>query len=260
MFDDIRAKVGSVANILDPSQVRLKISNLLKGGESSAVINSQPEVVVRTQSSSPPETDWRVKLSLANPGIFGGSEFMQLLQDRTGGIIFPYTPNITVQYLARYNEQVLTHSNYKQQFYEGSEVGAITISGQFTVQSIEEGQYLMAVIQILRSMTKMFYGNDALAGNPPPIVFLDGYGELYFPHVPCVIANFTQQLPDDVDYLEIPIGSSLSGEGSPSVRLPTVSQITVTLNPVYSRRNVYENFSLTEFSQGKLLRDRGGFM
>ena len=50
-----------------------------------------------------------------------------------------------------------------------------------------------------------FFGQGDNVGNPPPIVFLDGYGEHYFPHVPCVISSFTHTLPTDVDYVEIPI-------------------------------------------------------
>ena len=38
-----------------------------------------------------------------------------------------------------------------------------------------------------------------------------------------------------------------------TVRLPTTSQITLTVQPVYSRKNVYDKFSLSSFGQGKLL-------
>jgi hypothetical protein len=51
----------------------------------------------------------------------------------------------------------------------------------------------------------MFFGQGANVGNPPPILFLDGYGSHYFPHVPCVITNFTHNLSNDVDYLQVPI-------------------------------------------------------
>jgi hypothetical protein len=107
----------------------------------------------------------------------------------------------------------------------------------------------------------MFFGNDALAGNPPPILFLDGYGDFYFPHVSCVVTNFTHTLPDSVDYVEVPVSSgtvtnNLPGQTSPSgsmVRLPTSSTVSVTVQPVYSRKNVYQNFSVGAFSSGKLL-------
>jgi hypothetical protein len=107
--------------------------------------------------------------------------------------------------VANYSTAVLTHSNYSAHFYNNSDVSDITISGEFTVQSQEEGQYLMAAIYFLRASTKMFFGQGANIGNPPPILFLDGYGSHYFPHVPCVITNFTHQLSNDVDYVQVPI-------------------------------------------------------
>jgi hypothetical protein len=113
---------------------------------------------------------------------------------------------------ANYSSQSLTHSNYPAQFYTGSEVNDIQISGDFTVQSPEEGQYLMAVVYFFRSATKMFFGSGENIGNPPPIVFLDGYGSHYFPHVPCVITNFSHILASDVDYINVPVTTSILEE------------------------------------------------
>jgi hypothetical protein len=85
----------------------------------------------------------------------------------------------------------------------------IQISGDFTVQNMEDGQYLMAAVYFFRSATKMFFGQGSNAGNPPPIVFLDGYGSHYFPHVPCVVTNFTHVLSNDVDYIQVPISQTV---------------------------------------------------
>jgi hypothetical protein len=123
----------------------------------------------------------------------------------TNGVIWPYTPSIQVSHVANYSTAVLTHSNYSAHFYNNSDVNDITVSGEFTVQSVEEGQYLMAAIYFLRASTKMFFGQGANMGSPPPILFLDGYGSHYFPHVPCVGTNFTHNLSNDVDYLQVPI-------------------------------------------------------
>jgi hypothetical protein len=43
-------------------------------------------------------------------------------------------------------------------------------------------------------------------------------------------------------------------------RLPTTSQITVTVQPVYSRSNIHNNMNLVDFSKGKLLANNGGFL
>lgn len=255
--------LDTALNLLDPRQIRTQIAGLLPGGISSLFNKSvAPGVSLVNGSSGNPvnlyNRDWRVKIGLpSTSGLFYNDPDNQLLAilKRTNGVVFPYTPSITVTHNARYQEQALTHSNYKNYFYEGSDVAAITITGDFAVQNVDDGLYLLAAIYYFRSCTKMFFGaDDDLAGNPPPIVFLDGYGDFYFPHVSCVITSFQHTMPADVDYLEVPYVISQT------VRLPTTSQITITVQPVYSRQNVHNNMSLTTFSKGKLLKNNGGFL
>lgn len=148
--------------------------------------------------------DWRVRLRLApqsrylynapQPGI------MQPLQV-TDGIIFPYTPTIDTNYRANYSPYDLTHSNYRGYFYQNSYVDTITLTATFTAQSTSEANYLLAVITFLKSATKMFYGQDAERGAPPPLVYLTGLGEYQFNEHACLIQNFHYTLPADVDYV-----------------------------------------------------------
>lgn len=210
------------------------------------------------QGAIPMEEDWRVRISVQQPiqNIF----YTQPLYT-TNGVIFPYTPAVTINHVARYGTSQLTHSNYTSYFYEGSEVQNITINGEFTVQNIAEGQYLIAAIQFFRSCTKMFYGASALAGTPPPMVFLDGYGGTYLPHVPCVITQFSHTMPADVDYVNIPV---VNLGGPATTRLPTNSTLAITLQPIYSRNNVSRNFTVEQFAQGAYLntnsKTSGGFI
>jgi hypothetical protein len=142
-------------------------------------------------------------------------------------------------------------------------VQPITISGDFTVQNISEGQYLLATIYFFRSLTKMFFGMDALAGNPPPIVYLNGFGQYYLPNVPCVITAFSHTMPADVDYMDIPEPAAQLGTSTTypdilqSTRLPTSSAISVTLQPVYSRYAQSQGFSLNDFAAGRLINPAG---
>jgi hypothetical protein len=204
----------TIAGLDDPKNARLATSGLKPGG-----VNGDPAVSpsVAFQSVNGPkgsasatENDWRVRVSLADRAtIFykdpnSYNNIMSPLID-TNGVIFPYTPQITVNHVAHYTPATPTHSNYPIQFYNNSEVSDINISGEFTVQSVEEGRYLMAAIYFFRSATKMFFGQGANAGNPPPMVFLDGYGSHYFPHVPCVISSFQHVLGSEVDYIQVPI-------------------------------------------------------
>lgn len=248
--------------LLDPSAARRENAGVNQGAENSVESAGQdPEVTVNTQSVGGIATDddWRVRISLptkstalyrGNPGVMN-----QLLRSGIDGVIFPYTPTIQISHNARYSEQALTHSNYKSYFYEGSDVSAIQISGDFTAQNQEEAAYVLAAIYFFRAATKMFFGADEspAAGTPPPIVFLDGYGDMYFPHVPCVITTFQHTMPSDVDYMQYDLYRT---------RVPTISQISVTLQPVYSRKMIHEDFTLTNYGAGYLKSwdKKGGFL
>jgi hypothetical protein len=255
--------VDALIGAVDPQNIRTQISGLLSGGVASLFskkTQATPTVQINgpngQQSVNSTDSDWRVRISLPDrSSLFykdTSNNFLSIL-GRTKGVIFPYTPSISVTHTARYEEQALTHSNYKNYFYSGSDVSAIQIQGDFTVQNHDDAIYLMAAIYFFRATTKMFFGKDTLAGNPPPIVYLDGYGDYYFPHVSCIVQSFQHTMPPDCDYIEFKNGNQMA-------RLPTTSQLSVTLQPVYSRKNIADNMTLTDFSQGVLLKNRGGFL
>ena len=139
-----------------------------------------------------PNADYLYKSN--TPGILGP------LRD-TDGVVFPYTPRIDITYSAEYNAYDLTHSNYRGYFYKGSRVGEIVVNADFTAQDTNEANYLLAVIHFFKSATKMFYGQDAQRGAPPPVLYFSGLGEYQFNEHPCVISQFNYNLPADVDYI-----------------------------------------------------------
>ena len=148
--------------------------------------------------------DWRVKLRLApqadylykalEPGILAPLAV-------TDGIIFPYTPTIDVQYRAEYQNYQPTHSNYMHYFYKGSSVQTVQLQADFTAQDTKEAEYLLACMHFLKSASKMFYGQDAQRGSPPPLLYLSGLGEYQFNEQPCVVSEFNLNLPSDVNYI-----------------------------------------------------------
>ena len=153
--------------------------------------------------------DWRVRLSLGpnaqylyNAGAPAGTAAGILAPlAATDGVIFPYTPSITTTYTANYEQYDLVHSNYRGIYYKNSRVGDIQIRGTFTAQDTKEADYLLAVIHFFRSATKMFYGQDAERGTPPPVCLLNGLGQYQFSDHPVVISSFNYTLPNDVDYI-----------------------------------------------------------
>ncbi len=207
------------------------------------------------------QTDWRVKVTLA-PGspIFGtafsGGVMTGLAADR--GVVFPHTPVIQLSHSAKYDGQSLIHTNYTYFNYQNSETGQISITADFTVQSIAEAQYLIGSVYFFRACTKMFYGSGEYVGNPPPVVFLSGYGKYMLPRTPCVITNFSHSLPNDVDYMVDKPGPTSDMDTS---WVPTHSQLTLTLQPVVSR-NKQAAFNLNAFAAGQMLNvgNLGGFL
>ena len=194
---------ASVAG-LSADQVLAAASTAAAAQANTLKLLAQRGQVLAEQTKQSNNGDWRVRLSLA-PGadyLYNAtpSGILQPLKN-TGGVIFPYTPKITTNYTAMYVHTDLTHSNYKGYYYQNSNVGEISIEAKFTAQDTNEAQYLLAVIHFFRSVTKMFYGQDAQRGAPPPLVFLSGFGEYQFNRHPCVVSGFTYNMPDNVDYI-----------------------------------------------------------
>lgn len=174
----------------------------------AATKNARQQATKQDQANFELKKDWRVRLSLtpgANylykadpPGILAPLA-------ATDGIIFPYTPNIQVNYASNYEPTDATHTNYKIYQYKNSAVDNITITCEFTAQDTYEANYLLAVIHFFRSVTKMFYGQDngptPANGTPPPLCYLYGLGAFQFEAHPLAITNFTYNLPIEVDYI-----------------------------------------------------------
>ena len=301
----IRASTAEEIESEDPNQ---------SGAESNrlALRNAQAGQTEQTAQKFKAQEDWRVRLSLAPGADYlykvgqGQAGILNPLQ-ATEGVIFPYTPAISVVYSAGYEGTDITHTNYKFFSYKNSAVDSVTITADFTAQDTAEAQYLLAVIHFFRSVTKMFYGKDPGPGPgvPPPMCYLSGLGTFQFDWHPLVITNFTYSLPVDVDYIRAMDTSSRPGvntgsgqpKGKPGENLmaqrmagsniqsgalaappkfkndsgvkdavtyvPTKMQITITANPIVSRNDISNNFSLKEYATGSLLRgsqrNSGGF-
>lgn len=291
VMDFAKTPIGSA--VVSPVMNRLKASGLAPfiglGGSNKSSAGTN----VMFKGGQGSATDWKVRISVSpESGIFyhhGDAGILAPLRE-SNGVIFPYTPNISVSYQANYYPQRFTHSNYNHMAYENSEVQVININAEFTAQNAKEASYVLACIYFFRAATKMFFGssNGPLAGNPPPLVFLDGYGEHYFKKIPCVITAFTHTMPPDVDYIETiaALPTSKTGYNSegyavgmmeggkrinpetgeeyslPSMpggvnptKMPTISTFQISLQPVYSKLNLTE-FNLNDFAQGKLI-DKG---
>ena len=260
---------------------------------SAVEFDTQAQASAQDQANFVAFEDWRVRLTLApdaeylyragNPGILAPLA-------ATDGVIFPYTPLISVNYQASYDASTIVHSNYKIYQYSNSAVDQVTISCDFTAQDTSEANYLLATIHFFRSMTKMFYGQDQYPkpGTPPPLCFLFGLGGFQFEAHPLVITAFSYNLPNDVDYIRttttidstsvtkngyfetagngrlpsgvLPGGVAAGpifdndGGGFTPTYVPTKINLSITCYPIVTRNQISNEFSLTDYATGKLLQ------
>ena len=165
----------------------------------------QQQTIRAQRQNQAQSTDWRVRLRLAPTSdyLYNAPDcgpVLYPLRD-SDGVIFPYTPTIDIGYKANYSHYDLIHSNYRGYFYQNSHIDQIQLKATFTAQDTTEANYLLAVIHFFRSVTKMFYGQDAERGSPPPLTYLSGLGDYQFNEHPCVVTQFNYNLPADVNYV-----------------------------------------------------------
>ena len=168
-----------------------------------------------------------------------------------GGIIFPYTPTISFNNQATYSSLSPTHSNFNNYFFKNSSVGTISVSGKFTCQNEYEASLILAIQHLLRSLTKMRWGDDDGAGTPPPVCRLFAYGNSMLNNIPVAVQSWKLEYPDSVDY--IGVGDGIKDYGNNFV--PSLCTISMELVPMYSRSQQL-GFSVDDFLLGNLA-DKG---
>ena len=268
-------------------------------GITTALNNTRSTATKDDTANFKQKPDWRARLSLAPNANYlykvpkGQAGILEPLQS-TDGVIFPYTPAISVTYSAGYDPSDLVHSNYKVYQYKGSSVDTVSITADFTAQDTTEANYMLAVIHFFRSVTKMFYGQDQNPNNgvPPPLCYLSGFGAYTFDAHPLVVTNFTYSTPTEVDYIRA--GSQTNQPGvnisqqnnilnsfvpsvvrtvinglapklpnfstqnsminSEATYVPTKLQLQITCIPIVTRNDISNKFSLKEYATGALLR------
>ena len=205
----------------------------------AAISNAQQQATIQQRFNQTTEADWRVRIRLApNANYLYKAQSPGILAPlvASDGVIFPYVPTIATSYQASYARKDLTHSNYRGYFYQSSAVNDIAINGTFTAQDTTEAQYMLAVIHFFRSATKMFYGKDEFRGAPPPLLELSGFGAYQFNNHPCLISNFSYNLPNGVDYIRV--NPSAQGQNlvvnRNQVSSSPISTIETTLNRISS--------------------------
>jgi hypothetical protein len=236
----VAGQVSSAAGMLNNILSLKRAANLPKGAEAFSKDGEPIKLNVSVKN------DWRVRID-CQWNIFNSPIFERL--KTTGGVVWPYLPNITVATKAEYTSINTVHNNYTNYAYKGSSVDDIQISGEFSCETADDAAYWIAATTFFKTATKMFFGQGQLAGNPPIICILKGYGASVFNNVPIIIKSFSVDLKDDVNYVKCEAFGSTTW-------VPVLSTISVTVTPVYTRERM-RKFSLQDYSRGSLAGEKG---
>ena len=245
--------------------------------------------------------DRRARLSakpLARPDVYGPNESSNILHPiwHAGGLMWPYTPIITDNISVNYETYDPTHTNQPFAAFRSVGMKEIMCSGQFTAQNQEEGEYCLAVIHFLRTITKMYFGIGGedttaidLRGTPPPVLLFNAHGTAIFHNVPVIVTSYSIELPQDVDYINV--GKSVKSvdtgfkadydvsddntinraDGtertftrqrlidSISAWIPSRFNVTVNMSVQNSPDRLRRNFNLNDFRTGALIK-KGGWV
>lgn len=177
-----------------------------------------------------------------------------------GGVEFPYTPTIQMNYSANYGTFDTTHSVYQQQYYVNTPNPTISLTAQFTAQTEAEARYTAAALHFFKSCTKSDFGEQAgeRAGTPPPILIFNAYGSANAKNVPVVIRSASWTLTEDSDYVEIEMDGTEFG-GSDKISVPTAVLVSLELAVQIPPKKVRKDFNIRGYASGTLLKG-GGFM
>jgi hypothetical protein len=168
----------------------------------------------------------------------------------TAGLMFPYTPTVSFNQPVSWQSMELMNTNYDILSYNRTPSPTISLTGKFTCQNAGEARYSLAVIHFMRVLSKGGFGKqdavDGVAGLPPRVVRLNGYGRHMFNNLRCIIRGHSWSFDENIDTVQV----NFDGEYA---RLPMVFSITFELGIVVSPKTQREKFSSSEFRTGKLI-------
>lgn len=212
-------------------------------------------------------TDMRVRLRAQDKqkdtvygpktGNVGEDNILRILHE-TNGVLFPYTPSISVTQDVDYKTVDLVHSNYDINTYTRTPSVQLNVNAKFTVQNQYEGQYAIAVLHFFRTVSKMYFGKDdsinKLAGLPPPVLLFSGYGAYMFNELRVIVKAHSYTFDESVDMVDV------RTSGNIVTRLPSLFTMSITLGIQQTPTAMREQFSLDSFRTGDLMRRGGGWI
>lgn len=238
-------------------------------------VNNQLESITSSKLGNVGQSDWRARLrpkdggkslfwtgdATSGPPQPGNSVPIDYLLEplhNTNGLVWQYTPSVMMMGRADYNVSDFQGQNYPVVTYKSTAAPPITVTGDFTANTVAEARYLLGVLHFLKVATKSFLGDASVKngryGTPPPVMLFEYMGEHGFNKVPVVITEYNYTLPPDVDYVPV-ITRVSTGE---TTYVPTSISIALTLLPSHAPHKLRKKFDLGAFTTGKSYK--GGYL
>ena len=188
----------------------------------------------------------------------------------TNGLVFPYNPTISENVQVNYEAAEITHSNESYHFYKNTSNVRISLSNcMWTCDTFDNAIYAMAVLHFLRSYSNMDFGRSG-TGRPPSPMWFSAYGNYAFNRVPVFMEKADWTFPNDIDYVGIPepgspeyISRTMLTSRNPSsgsyTWLPMKFEVSSISLIVQHTPNYWLNWSLQDYRDGTMLKNRKGF-
>lgn len=139
--------------------------------------------------------------------------FLQAQLGKVGGLIFPYTPKISMSYAVNYETTDIPQSNVQYNSYKNSPPPSIDVTAHFTSDNNGQAKHMLSAIWFLQALSKCdvgdgktyYVGKDKTVGGgglPPPILYFNAYEQM-LENIPVVLKSFSFSYPDDIDYVNL---------------------------------------------------------
>lgn len=151
----------------------------------------------------------QVTLPFSNARKF--DNFLQAQLGEVGGLIFPYTPKISMSYAVNYETTDIPQSNIQYNSYKNSPPPSIDVTAHFTADNNGQAKHMLSAIWFLQALSKCDVGDGKTyytttvksgGGLPPPVLYFNAYEQM-LENIPVVLKAFNFSYPDDIDYVNL---------------------------------------------------------
>ena len=197
--------------------------------------------------------------SISSDSVFRG--FLRSQLGKAQGLIFPYTPKITMSYNVNYEKTDFIHSNLSFNSYKNSPPPTISLNAKFTADTKANAIHMLSAVWFLQACSKCDTGlntmskgdnkntaNRSGAGLPPPVLYLNGYANL-MDNIPVIIEGFSVDYPEDIDYVRLDLQMAINKPKQRTFSDPLEESLKQT-NPILD-----DNFSFFTSENAKGVSD-----